>query len=379
MKRYSFAHLAGPKVLLEYDAVESRENGETATAIALLGEIEARKLYVPAGYSSMFAYCLGARHMSEDRANKRLRVARAARVFPGIYDAIAEGRLHLTALFLLAPHLTPANVDTLLAAATHKTRAQVELLIAERFPKADVAAEVWPIPSPAPATTPPVEVEQVELKVEAVAENLPVPGQVVPSEIANSANSMAPVPGPRPKVAPLAAERFGIQFTIDKATHDRLRNVQALLGPGVPNSDLAKVFALALECLEAKLEKRKFGKTSRPGRRRGSKNPRYVSPAIQRAVYERDGGQCTFVGTGGKRCEARETLEYDHVDPVARGGRATVSGIRLLCRTHNQYAAECTFGTEFMQAKRLRETPPSAATTPPSASHSAPPGQHGSC
>ena len=366
MKRYSFAHLAGPKVLLEYDAVESRENGETATALALLGEIEARKLYVPAGYSSMFAYCLGARHMSEDRANKRLRVARAARVFPGIYDAIAEGRLHLTALFLLAPHFTPANVDTLLAAAKHKTRAQVELLIAERFPKADVAAQVWPIPSPAPATTPPVQIEQVELKVEAAAENLPVPGQVVPSEIANSANSMAPVPGPRAKLAPLAPERFGIQFTIDKETHDRLRNVQALLGPSVPNSDLAKVFALALECLEEKLEKRKFGKSSRPGKQRGSKNRRYVSPAVKRAVYKRDGGQCTFVGTGGKRCEARETLEYDHVDPVARGGRATVSGIRLLCRTHNQYAAECTFGSEFMRGKREGGAGAQPASRPPS-------------
>src|SRR6266581_758574 len=112
MKTYAFAHLANQQVLLEYDAVETRENGETATALALLGKIEARKLYVPAGYPSMYTYCLGARHVSEDRASKRLRVARAAREFPVIYDAIAEGRLHLTALWLVAPHLTPANVES---------------------------------------------------------------------------------------------------------------------------------------------------------------------------------------------------------------------------------------------------------------------------
>ena len=32
---------------------------------------------------------------------------------------------------------------------------------------------------------------------------------------------------------------------------------------------------------------------------------------------------------------------------------ATVAGIRLRCRAHNQYGAECTFGAEFMRHKRL--------------------------
>jgi hypothetical protein len=58
------------------------------------------------------------------------------------------------------------------------------------------------------------------------------------------------------------------------------------------------------------------------------------------------------VGDAGNRCPARTRLEFDHVDPVARGGVATVDGIRLRCRTHNQYEAECTFGVGFMEAKR---------------------------
>jgi hypothetical protein len=58
------------------------------------------------------------------------------------------------------------------------------------------------------------------------------------------------------------------------------------------------------------------------------------------------------VGDAGNRCPARAGLEYDHVDPVARGGVATVDGIRLRCRAHNQYEAECVFGAGFMQAKR---------------------------
>jgi hypothetical protein len=63
---------------------------------------------------------------------------------------------------------------------------------------------------------------------------------------------------------------------------------------------------------------------------------------------------CTFVSETGKRCDSRDFIEFDHVDPVARGGLATVDGMRLLCRAHNQFAAESTFGTAFMESTRHR-------------------------
>jgi hypothetical protein len=69
-------------------------------------------------------------------------------------------------------------------------------------------------------------------------------------------------------------------------------------------------------------------------------------------VWQRDGGQCTYVSVAGHRCEARTRLEFDHIEPVARGGRASVSGVRLTCRAHNQYAAECAFAAGFMSRKR---------------------------
>ena len=68
-------------------------------------------------------------------------------------------------------------------------------------------------------------------------------------------------------------------------------------------------------------------------------------------MWERDGGQCTLVGMGGRRCDARSPLEIDHVDPVARGGQATVAGIRLLCRAHDQFAADRALGAELMEGK----------------------------
>jgi hypothetical protein len=58
------------------------------------------------------------------------------------------------------------------------------------------------------------------------------------------------------------------------------------------------------------------------------------------------------VSESGLRCASRTLLEFDHMDEVARGGQATVDRMRLRCRAHNQYAAECTFGAEFMRNKR---------------------------
>jgi 5-methylcytosine-specific restriction endonuclease McrA len=158
-------------------------------------------------------------------------------------------------------------------------------------------------------------------------------------------------------VAPLAPERFALQVTIDQGTHDKLRYAQALLSHALPSGDVAQVLDRALTALIVTLEKHKFAATPKPRpRRHASARERHVPAHVRRAVWERDHGQCTFVGETGHRCSARKLLEFDHVDPVARGGEATVEGIRLRCRAHNQYQAERTFGAGFMSAKREQAT-----------------------
>ncbi len=117
---------------------------------------------------------------------------------------------------------------------------------------------------------------------------------------------------------------------------------------------MAEVFDRALHALKSELEKTRFAATTRPraGGKRTSVNPRYVPTHVKRAVWERDGGQCGFVSENGARCPERSRLEFDHIVEVARGGEATIDGMRLRCRAHNQYEAEQTFGAGFMQLKR---------------------------
>jgi len=81
---------------------------------------------------------------------------------------------------------------------------------------------------------------------------------------------------------------------------------------------------------------------------------------VKRAVWKRDGGRCTFVGSNGKRCPACQDLHCDHIITIARGGKSTVDNVRLLCAAHNQHEAERVFGVGFMQTKR-EESRPAAA------------------
>lgn len=181
---------------------------------------------------------------------------------------------------------------------------------------------------------------------------------------------------PYPRVTPRSPGRFALQVTIDAATHDKIQYARTLLSHRVPSGDLAQVLGQALDALIAKLEKRKFGATDRPRAVRGrtasapgldtpdvTRERRAIPAHVKRAVWERDGGRCTFRSDTGRRCEARSFLEYDHIEPVARGGRSGTGNVRLRCRTHNRLDAECVMGKGFMSTRVPAGTAPDVNAT----------------
>jgi hypothetical protein len=335
---YGLAHLPDPVLLRALAALVAQDRATTAALLAHLAEVDARRLYLPAAYPSMFAYCVHELHFSEDAAYKRIQAARVARQFPAIFPALADGRLHLSAVGLLAPYLAVENADDLLGAAAGQTKAEIEALLAERFPRSETLGLVEALPG----SPPPAEEQLAPGQVDARGPECPGACQLAPGQV-----------GTPSKLAPVAPERFLLQLTIGRSTQDKLRYAQNLLGHALPSGDLAQVLDRALDALIEKLERRKFAAARRPRpSQRESTHPRHIPAQVKRAVWERDGGQCTFVSEAGHRCPARKRLEIDHVQEVARGGRASVAGIRLRCRGHNQYAAECTFGAEFMRHER---------------------------
>jgi len=361
MDPFATSHFSNRALLADLKAMVARECGSTAVVLSRIAEVYERKLYLEEGYPSMFAYCVQELHYSQDAAYKRISAARTARRFPAVLVALAEGRVHLRSVLMLAPHLTSGNADELLAAATHKTRVELEQLLAQRFPRPDLPERMQALRSP-PAPTrmaaPPAPGLMVQLapeRVEATILDQPVHGhgETPPLEPARPhAPERLESPAPRDRMTPLAPQRFGLQITLDQEAHDLLQYAQALMSHQNPTGEIAPVIKCALRLLVGHLEKRKFAATTRPGPSRGGTNTRYVPAAVKRAVWERDRGRCTFVADTGKRCPARGLLEFDHAEPVARGGVATAENMRLRCRAHNQHAAERLFGTEFMKHKR---------------------------
>ena len=340
MKSYSRSQLTDGALIAALDTRLSLDLDNAADLLADLAEIDARKLYVPAAYGSMFDFCVRAKRMSEDVAGKRIHAARTAREFPAIFPMLADGRLTLTAVLMLATHLKPLTADGLLSAAANKTNAQIEKLLAEHSPKPDLATSVWELAPAAEATAGPDA---------PTFEHAARP--VVPSTTPNVAVQMGPL-STRRKPFSLSAGKYGVEFTMDEEMHADLLAVQTLLGHVLPSGDVAEVFRRSLRELRRQLEKRKFAKCDRPRPQTGAAKGRHVPAAVKRAVRERDDDQCTFVSDKGRRCESRTRLELDHIEPVARGGESTTGNLRLRCRVHNNYEAECTFSAEFMRGKR---------------------------
>jgi hypothetical protein len=337
MRAYSLAHLSDRALLRRMVWIVSRDRRITAELLAHLAEIDTRRLYLALGYPSMHAYCVGELRFSDDAAYKRIQAARAARRFPRLFAAVEDGRLHLTAVRLLAPHLTADNVDELIAAATHKRNVDIETFLARRFPSAEPLlppTRVKVLAAPAPPR--PARPSAISLPL------LEPPAELAPGQADDFPQESKTEP----------EERFLLQVTMTKSTHDKLRHAQALLSHAVPSGDIAAVLDRALDALIERCEKRKFARTARPRTARPSPRRRTIPASVRREVWARDEGRCTFVGAFGHRCATRRQLEFDHVEPVARGGKATVHGMRLRCRAHNQLEAERRFGVEFMERRR---------------------------
>jgi HNH endonuclease len=331
-----FMNQRSEKVLLQDAAMHAAAERESQSKLLVdIAEIDARKVYREAGYDSIHGYCVQELGLSEKAAFHRIWVARVAWKFPCVLAALAEGRIHMSAVALLATYLSEANAEELVAASANRSKAEVAQLVAERFPRQDLfvssaATSVTDLPGAREIASEVMEEPQA-----------PTPDQHPPEGVESRIFSKAE----------RVDERFPLKVGLRRETHEKLRRAQDLLAHVVPSGDVGEVLDRALDVLIHRLEKRKFALTNRPRRNCDASSGPSIPAEVRRVVVERDRGQCTFVAESGKRCLSRRRLEFDHVQPVSRGGRSTVANVRLLCRAHNQLMAERALGREFINGK----------------------------
>src|SRR5258705_815595 len=138
MNKHSIHDLSDEQLLNAVKEAAALERKATASLIALLAEMDTRRLYLGQGYSSLFVYCTQCLRLSEHAAYGRIEAARAARRFPLVLDSLADGSVTLTTVCLLASHFTSDNHRQLLDAARHKSKRDVEQQVAALRPTPDL-------------------------------------------------------------------------------------------------------------------------------------------------------------------------------------------------------------------------------------------------
>ena len=393
MNTYDLTRLDNTTLLGQLSRLVAGERAATAVILAHIAEVDLRRLYLPAAYSSMYAYCVGALGLSEGAAFRRVQSARAARRFPRLFDEVATGRLHLTAISMLAPHLCEANADEMIAAAAaRRSRSELAAWLAQRFPAEGATlppAQVRPVAVPAPPP-PAASALPFALPASASRPSSPIPPETpgasepLPAERGPDGCVNSPISGevnwqigPAEAPPPPAHPYFVLRVALGETTHAKLERAQVLLAHSVRSGQVAEVLDRALDALLAKLEQRRGAgpaRTPRPQPAPRTPDPnhtpradrtdgRAIPAAVRREVWARDGGRCTFTSSAGRQCGADRGLEFDHVRPVARGGESTAANLRLRCRAHNQLEAERQFGADFMRQRREQGRPEARTST----------------
>lgn len=243
----------------------------TASLVAHLAELHRRRLHLAAGYSSLFTYCVGALGLSGQAAYDRMKAAKVARRYPLVIELLASGRVNLTTVRLLAPHLTRDNQQELFAASCGKRKRQVLELLARHFPKPDVSASVRRMPArqvtSAPVAMPTARLRPVLMNASTGSAAATVPSVAAGEERATAGMDMVVVAGgdglplaaiPMPPAAILAPpprDRHRFTFTFSAADCEKLELARDLLRHAVPSGDPAVIFDRALDILVSKLER----------------------------------------------------------------------------------------------------------------------------
>ncbi|HEY6724100.1 MAG TPA: hypothetical protein VI197_08705, partial [Polyangiaceae bacterium] len=197
---------------------------------------------------------------------------------------VADGELHLTALTLLAPHLTDENYLELLALAKHRTKQEVLRIVRKLDPQPTVRDRIEPlgpepvgIPAPrapgwrnfvasfasggrelAPGDSPKDWVDAADAAPEREPSE-PVAAPEGEAERSDPSAHVSSTPNDPLSEATVTHERYRVEFTASQEYVDLLERARDLLSHAVPNRSLEEVHLRALRLLVERLEKRKYG------------------------------------------------------------------------------------------------------------------------
>jgi hypothetical protein len=355
-------------LLSEVERLVRADRTVGAALLVHLGEVDARKLYLARGYSSMFTYCRAALGMSEAEAYLRMRAADVGRRFPLVLERFGSGDVHLSAIKLLAPHLTQENHARLLDRVCGRSKREIEVIVAELAPTPDVPARMRKLPeralkpvaafgfsaqevcdtaafqasraSTSPASLSPSAAASTSVAPASAAAACAEAERSLASQALSTAEAPARTftlqpPQARAVTTPLSPGRFKLELTLGQEAHDQLVQLQALFRHQNPSGDLTNIVERAISELLERTMKRRFAQARRP-----------------RAVRDEDGSVSSDAAGGGREDEERVQMtrdEHSEAEVAADAEHATslpksrYVPRKVLREVFARDAGQCTF------------------------------------
>jgi hypothetical protein len=404
--------LSDRELLSRVKELVSRERAVTLEVLVHLIEVERRKLHLGLGYASMFDYCTRHFGYSSSAASRRIQSARCIRDYPEVYGLLEKNEVNLSSVSLVVSILTKENKKDLLMRMRNKSQKEVEAMVADYKPPVSLRDRARPVcvavasstatgapgspPSDGSAATPPGGDRKLLFSAmgsedgHTASQNQRTSG--CDSSRCGSEKRPNSVGGP-----PRLERKFQVQFLASERFMKKFERAKALLSNRNGKPSYEAVLEAALdeflkdhdpenrrqrreERKEKAVAKEKFtkggndeaalrrkagrGESRAQGKETSGRDrtripdtepTRHIPAATKDAVFARDKGRCTFVGSTGERCDATHNLQIDHIVPYARGGTNTLDNLRLLCERHNKHEAERVLGANSVRRFRRRE------------------------
>jgi hypothetical protein len=137
----------------------------------------------------------------------------------------------------------------------------------------------------------------------------------------------------------ISKDEVRLSLNLTNKTHKQLERLKDHLRTSKTDQAIDFAVNLALHQIEKKMNK--------TNKSRGSHNRRVFSAATKKAALKRAGFCCQYDG-----CDETRYLEFDHLRAYALGGGNEIENCRVICRTHNFYAATQVFGHNHMNRFR---------------------------
>ncbi len=294
-------------------------------------EVEGRKLFLQAGYDSVYKYLTRHLGYSEGAAYDRMQAARLLRQVPTVATKIESGTINLTQMVKVQQSL-------------HHEKKVGNTVTKEE------AREL---------------IEKVESKTTFETE------KILACELNQALKTYQ-------KIKPQQDDSVRLELTLTARQYEDLKKAQSLLSHIITDNNLAEAIAyLAQNFIQKKEGRPKMadGKASSPATtsknnsQKGQKpespttscstqsfgampkatqpsygisnsKRRYIAASVRRTVFAKAQHCCEHIHPQTqKRCGSKYQLQVDHIKPLAKGGSDDIANLRILCGVHNREEA----------------------------------------